>query len=148
MSYGGWSPVSTTQIKFSGKWISKPVDHAGTVVQFPYGGVGTQHAVDRAKTAMQYVGRQYPVYDVGESRAETVTVTTTIDGADPNAAAQHSLAESVGRNADIVLYRDGRGRKFYAMPSDWSETDDYMGSYKLSFTLNRVDYAEGYLAAT
>jgi hypothetical protein len=146
MSYSGWSNVATQTIKFKGKWISKPTDHAGTLCQFPYGGVGTQHGVDRAKTAMQYVGRQYPVYDVGEARAETVNVTAQIAGEDPNAPKQYALAESIGRNADVVLYRDGRGRKFYAMPSDWSATDVEMGGYDIAFTLNRVDYSEGFAA--
>jgi hypothetical protein len=142
MAYGAWSEVAASTATLRGMWLADPTDPEGTVVRFPYGGVGRQHGLDRAKTAMQFVGRAYPVYDVGEARAETIQVSTTIPGDDIDAVAQYALARAIGENADIVLYRDGRGRKMYAMPSDWSSTDLEMGGYQVTFLLNRVDYDE------
>ncbi len=142
MAYSAWSNVETASARLRGTWLSKPEDPAGSVVVFPYGGVGKQHSLDRAKTAMQFVGRSYPVYDVGEARAETIQVSTTINGEDPDSEEQYARAKDIGRDAEILLYRDGRGRKLYAMPTDWNSTDLEQGSYLVSFLLNRVDYDE------
>lgn len=147
MAYGPWSNVVTGSATVTGTWIQNPASPAATVVHFPYGGVGKQEAQDRAKTAMQFAGRAYPVYDVGEPRAETVQVTTTIsneDGIDHKALAEK--ARDLGRNADVILYRDGRGRKIYGIISDWSMTDTEMGRYEVSFLVNRVDYDEALVA--
>ena len=142
MPFSDWSAVEVGSTTLKGTWISKPADPKGSIVRLPYGGVGRQHSLDRAKTAQQFVGRAFPVYDVGEARAETIQVTTTINGEDEGSDEQYRRAVEIGQEADVVLYRDGRGRKMYAMPSDWSATDLEQGSYSVSFLLNRVDYDE------
>lgn len=137
----GWSNEVTGGIKLSGAWIHQPGQEADGLV-LPYGGVGRTQALDRAKTSLQFVGREYPVYDVGEARAESIQITSQIIVEDGDVETKADRLRDIGRDADLVLFRDGRGRKMYCMPSDWSMTDLDMGAYEVSFLLNRVDYDE------
>jgi hypothetical protein len=141
---GPWSDTVTVIATLRGMWLSIPGDTAFREVSFPYGGVGRSETMDVSKTGMQYVGRRYPVYDIGEARAEALTVTTQIPGLRENSGfnTQLAAARRFGREGEIVLYRDGRGRKMYAILGGWTLTDTEQGSVDVAFTLTRVDYNE------
>jgi hypothetical protein len=143
MALGPWGNEASATASFSGTWITNPDEPADSVVLLRYGGVGRQFAADTAKTAMQFVGRQFPVYDVGEAQAESISVETTITGDDFDAKAQLAMLSKMIREGKVMLYRDGRGRKTYAVATDLQVEDLEQGSYKVTFLLNRVDYDEG-----
>jgi len=136
-----WSNSEVQSTSFSGAWIHPPAN-PGATLRLPYGGVGRQESRDRAKTSLQFVGRQYPVYDVGEARAESIQITSQIIREDGDVAAKVARAREIGQDAEVVLFRDGRGRKLFAIPTDWTMTDLDQGGYEVSFLLNRVDYDE------
>jgi hypothetical protein len=142
MAYGPWSEVKAATTSFHGTWIYDPADPAGTIISFAYGGVGRQESRDRAKTAMQFAGRTYPVYDVGEARAHSVSVAVQVNGEEEGAAALIERARKLGQDATVILYRDGRGRRFFGMISDFTQTDLEMGSAEISFLVNRAHYDE------
>jgi hypothetical protein len=142
MAFGPWGNEASASTTFKGAWISDPDNHPETLIILPYGGVGRQHSKDRAKTALQFVGRKFPVYDVGEARAESMNISTTLPGDDEGTPVTiRRLREMVG-DSQVVLFRDGRGRKMYAMPTDFVVTDIEQGGYEVSFLLNRVDFDE------
>jgi chitosanase len=142
MAFGPWGNEASASTTFKGAWISNPSNHPETLIILPYGGVGRTHSKDRAKTALQFVGRTYPVYDLGEARAESLNVSTTLPGDDEGTPVTiRRLRDMVG-DSQVVLFRDGRGRKMYAMPTDFTTTDIEMGGYEVSFLLNRVDFSE------
>ena len=148
MSYGAWSNTDDAGITLNGSWVQDPASPSTTAIQFLYGGVGRQEGRDRARTALQFVGRAYPVYDVGEAKALTIQVTTRISTQDGELI-NSGLVDQVrglGDNSNVMLYRDNRGRKVYGIISDFSMTDLEMGDYAVSFLVNAVDYSEGLLA--
>ena len=142
MPFGPWGNEASASTAFRGTWISDPANHEGTLIILPLGGVGKQHSKDRAKTALQFVGRTFPVYERGEARAESINVETYIlhdhEGSD---ITLRRIREIVGES-QIVLFRDGRGRKMYGMPTDFVIEDLEQGDYKVTFLMNRVDYDE------
>jgi hypothetical protein len=143
MALGPWGNEESATASFSGTWITDPTEPADAVVRLRYGGVGRQFSSDTAKTAMQFVGREFPVYDVGEAQAESISVETTISGDDFDAKAQLAMLSKMIREGKVLLYRDGRGRKTYAVATDLQVEDLEQGGYKVTFLLNRVDYDEG-----
>lgn len=142
MAFGPWGNEASSSTTFKGAWISDPDNHPETLIILPFGGVGRQHSKDRAKTALQFVGRKYPVYDVGEARAESLNVSTTLPGDDEGTAVTIRRLRDLVGDSQVVLFRDGRGRKMYAMPTDFTATDIEQGGYEVSFLLNRVDFSE------
>lgn len=142
VEYSGWSNEDSSSIRLGGTWIQDPADPAGTIVHFRYGGIGRQESVDRAKTAMQFAGRDFPAYDIGEAKAQSVNVSVQINGEEENAVESVFRARQFALESVIVLYRDGRGRKIYGMMSDWSMTDSEMGSAEISFVVSRSDFSE------
>ncbi len=142
MAYGPWGNEVSASSRFRGTWITDPDNPAETVIRLRYGGVGRQNSRDRAKTALQFVGRKYPVYDVGEARAESVSVDATLSAEDGDAEEQLELLEQLIGDGEVILYRDSRGRKIFAIGTDFQAEDLDQRSYKVSFLLNRVDYDE------
>ena len=140
--FGPWGNEATASARFSGAWITDPRDPAGTVIRLRYGGVGRQNSRDRAKTAMQFVGRKYPVYDIGDARAESISVDAVLSSEDGDAQESMDRLERMIGEGEVVLFRDGRGRKMYSMGTDFQAEDLELGSYRVTFLLNRVDYDE------
>lgn len=136
-----WSAEVSGRTKFSGAWLHHP-GLPETILVLPYGGVGRTESRDRAKTALQFVGRRFPVYDVGEARAESIQINSQIIREDGDVEEKVAKLRAIGEDAAVVLFRDGRGRKVFAMPTDWTMTDLDQGGYEVSFLLNRVDFDE------
>lgn len=142
MAFGPWSNEVTASTRFSGTWINDPDNPAETVIRLRYGGVGRQNSRDRAKTALQFVGRSFPVYDVGDARAQSLNVDAVLSSEDGDAEQQMAMLEQLIGDGEVILYRDARGRKMYAMGTDFQAEDLEMGSYHVTFLLNRVDFDE------
>ena len=133
MAYGPWSNEADALSRFRGTWILDPEDPAETVVRLRYGGVGRQNSRDRAKTALQFVGRKFPVYDIGDARAESVNVDAVLSAEDGDAEEQLAQLQQLIGDGQVILYRDGRGRKFYAVGTDFQAEDLDQRSYRVSF---------------
>jgi hypothetical protein len=161
MVFGPWGNEVAATTQFSGTWLQDPEDPAGTVIKLAYGALGREVSIDRAKTALQFVGRPFPVYDVGEARAESLQVETTLNAEEDGDAAVLDQLDNAGQtgkrltakqmlkklralvgDSNVILYRDARGRKMYAVASDFTSKDVEKGSYEVSFLLSRVDYDE------
>jgi len=142
MPFGPWGNEANASTRFTGTWILDPDDAGNTVLRLRYGGVGKQNSRDRAKTALQFVGRKYPVYDLGEARAESISVSTTLINEDGDAEQQLALLTQLIGEGHVILYRDGRGRKMYAIGTDFQVEDLEQGGYAITFLLNRVDFDE------
>lgn len=142
MALGPWGNEATASTRFNGTWILDPADPPNTVVRLRYGGVGRQNSRDRAKTALQFVGRKFPVYDVGEARAESISVDAILSSEDGDAEDQLIQLNALIGEGQVILYRDGRGRKMYAVGTDFQSEDLDQRSYRVSFLLNRVEFDE------
>lgn len=142
MAFGPWGNEVASSSRFSGTWILDPDDPAGTVIRLRYGGVGRQNSRDRAKTAMQFVGRKFPVYDVGDARAESINVDAVLSAEDGDAEEQLEQLQNMIGEGQVILYRDARGRKIYAVGTDFQSEDLDQRSYRVSFLLNKVDFDE------
>ncbi len=158
MPFGPFGNEVAASTQFSGTWIQDPDDPANTVIRLDYGALGREVSVDRAKTALQFVGRPYPVYDVGEARAESIQVETVLNAEEDSDVAVGDALSPSGRNrtakqmlkalralvgdSNVILFRDARGRKMYAMATDFTSKDLEKGSYEVKFLLNRVDFDE------
>lgn len=128
-------------ISFSGTVIHDPTNPVGTLLRLPYGGVGKQRDIDIDKTALRYVGRTLPVYDVSTQETQGLSFSPTLVYEMENYSELKSKMEILARATTARLLRDKRGRKMYCVILKWSEEDIELGvSYDLEF--DAVDYVE------
>lgn len=91
---------------------------------------------DNQKTAIHFDGRKYPVDEYSGFGRHDITCTFFLSEKEIDDF--YLLFD----NGNIVLYRDKRGRKIYGSLSNLTTSDTYRGR-TISFTVSRVNYAEG-----
>ena len=126
---------------FLGLYLHDPVDPAGTVRQFLYGGAVNSEEVSATGTELRFVGRTYPVFEYGEQLAQKVDVKITVPFGDTWAADVDYLRE-VARSRSVRCYRDSRGRKVFGVVSASGVSDQKHGS-EVSLAVTRVQFTEG-----
>jgi hypothetical protein len=86
---------------------------------------------------MQFVGRKYPVSEFGEFEELDFDITFTCR----NKEGLDSFLELYHR-FETMLYRDYRGRRSFVTAYSVDVTDGPVGTYKVSFNPQQVDYHE------
>jgi hypothetical protein len=140
MSQTASNIVTGVSLTMRGSYIYRVGDEAGSLFILPIGGVDTKVAEGRDSTALQFAGREYPVYDFGSGKSETLDRATTLTYSDEDGARLNSL-RAMSKSNDTWCYRDKRGRKLFCVMTKYVETDIAFG-YNVSFTLTRVDFSE------
>lgn len=135
-AYSTWV-TATGPIQIKGVLLLDPIDPVGTRRAYRY---NDEEAVDdwTIDAALQeYAGRTFPSVEFGdaESRVLTVPVLHSRGTVAGDAAALVALL----RRKAIVLYRDRRGRKMYALLEVDSVTDTAYG-HKTGLKLTAVNY--------
>jgi hypothetical protein len=88
------------------------------------------------QSEMRFEGREYPVYEQNGFKSESLSCAFWVrEYADAKAFYERFA------KGDIVLLRDGRGRKIYGVLGDISVSEAHPG-YTLNFTVTRCDYVE------
>lgn len=127
-------------LTLTGTWVHDPDDPSGTAHQYPYGpGGGT--TLDLAPVLTLYAGRQYPVADFGEHQQDQCKLSLDLPFGNTWSDDLASLVD-FHQLRKTVLVRDGRGRKFFGILSDFSDTPQRWGS-TVSVVVTRVTYVEG-----
>lgn len=130
------SAAATESITFGGLWMSDPMDPAGTIREFPYGRAQRSSALAREHTGTHYAGRELPVFDYGDQRAETFSVKAEVPyGATWRDDMDALQAFAVDRR--VLTVRDGRGRSFTGALSGYQEDDQEWGT-SVSFAVTRA----------
>jgi hypothetical protein len=132
--------VLDVSLTMRGSYIYRVGSEADTLFVLPVGGVDSKDAGGRDSTALQFAGREYPVYDFGSGKSETLDRSTTLTYSTDDMLRLSRLRE-MRYSSDTWVYRDKRGRKLFCVMTKYSETDIAFG-YNVSFTLTRVDFNE------
>lgn len=135
------STTSTaTATPLAGVWVHDPAFADMTISNFPYGNVGRSEGISVETTALRYIGRALPVYDMGGFESQSLDITITI----PSGPDEQDTAEwfrSAVRARRTLCYRDNRGRLTYGIIGSISFEDMREGT-GVSFSFETVDYTE------
>lgn len=131
--------VTPAPLRLSGVWLHDPADPASTALALPFDGMGRTSEDTLDLTLRQYVGRDLPTPEWGTSEARSVKLGTTFRRDD--AGLRDRLMLLVRRRA-VLLYRDTRGRKLYAVLGGVPLTDGPLGQ-TTDLTFTAVSYVEG-----
>jgi hypothetical protein len=139
------SPISTTTgAEMAGAWVHDITNAYATIQHYPYAQAAAE-SVDIESAVLAFVGRTYPVAEVGVARTDTLAVSIRLPP-DVRQAAEETW-RAWRRNATTLYYRDGRGRSWpAAITAPVTIAPDGHGSI-LSTTLQRVDTTSTTLAA-
>jgi hypothetical protein len=140
MSQTASNIVTGVSLSMRGSYIYRLRDEAGSLFVLPIGGVDSKDSRSRDSTALQFAGREYPVYDFGSGKSETLDRATTLTYSDDDMLRLSRLRE-MSTSSDTWVYRDKRGRKLFCVMTKYAETDISYGT-TVSFTLTRVDFNE------
>lgn len=132
--------VMGVSLSMRGSYIYRVGAEESTLFVLPIGGVDSKDSRGRDSTALQFAGREYPVYDFGSGKSETIDRSTTLTYSDDDVFRLARLRE-MSQSNDTWVYRDKRGRKIYCVMTKYAEQDIAYG-YNVSFTLTRVDFDE------
>lgn len=132
--------VLDVMLAMRGSYIYRVGAEAATMFVLPIGGVDAKDNKSRDSTALQFAGRQYPVYDFGSGQGETLDRATTLTYSDEDILRLSRLRE-MSQSSDTWCYRDKRGRKIFCVMTKYTETDIAYG-YTVAFSLARVDFNE------
>lgn len=128
---------SMTAPSLVGVWMHSPSDAGNTISNYPYG-IGRTESIGVQNNALQYIGRTYPVYDLGVFEDQSVSATVTVPYS-PDYASQVDWFRSMVRNRKTICYRDSRGRKYYVIIVSVAFADTEIGT-DVSFTATTIDY--------
>lgn len=130
------SASSSESISFDGLWISDPLDHEGTIRQFPYGKASHSTSYDRMSSGTHYAGRELPVFDFGDQLTETFSIQVEIPyGSTWRDDVDAMQAFAVDQR--VLTVRDARGRAFTGAMTGYKESDQSWGT-QVSFTVTRA----------
>lgn len=130
------SQTYTTQLDLHGIWLSDPVDHPGTIHNFPWDS-GRASMFEPEVALNAYVGRTFAVAEFGTTAKESVRLPLPLDDENGDRDAFQML---IRRNTTL-LYRDGRGRKMFCILQSENMADTSYGG-KVDFAAYSVDYSE------
>lgn len=135
------SAISTvTAPSFFGVWLHEYTDPEGTEAHFLYGNIGRAEKITVDRTLVQYIGRTRPVAEHGESEDVNLSLAITIPWDEDHDAAVEWWRDRV-RARVTMLYRDGRGRRYYVDPGALTITDVREGTI-VSIPVDAVDFDE------
>ena len=132
--------VSVAAPDFLGVWVHDPDDPANTVRQFMYGSRDRTQDGSVESTALQFVGRAYPVYDFGDAQAQQVSMTVLVPFGD-TWAADVAYLEALPAARTTICYRDNRGRVVFGVVTSTKTSDELEGT-GVGLSVTRVDFSE------
>lgn len=93
---------------------------------------------NRKIVATKFAGCLAPKAEKGETKYRTAQLSFLVDDE------MYNKLMNIVDNAQVLLYRDGRGRKFYCQVTSYpTQVDADFGYYTTSFTITEVAFAEG-----
>ena len=135
------STIATTVAPtLTGVWIHDPTASEETISNFLYGNVGRTEGIAIEATALRFIGRAMPVYDMGGFESQELDIDITIPNG-PDEQDQVEWFRTAVRNRRTLCYRDNRSRLHYGVVSTISFTDKPEGT-GVSFTFHTSDYTE------
>ena len=129
-----------TAPKLQGVWIHDPENAIETSSSFPYGNVGRSEGLSVQSTALQFIGRALPVYDMGGFESQELDISIDIL-AGPDEQGNVDWFRNAVRARKVLAYRDNRGRLTYGIITEIGFTDTRMGT-TVDFVFNTTDYSE------
>ena len=130
------SESAVSSITLKGVHLHDISDPTGTNYNFMADSEGRGRTRKKDTQLVQFAGRVSPVAQSTNKRTAEVNVSLLLrNNAEYNAFSR--LWES-----DILCYRDGRGRLEYGVIIEEPIEDEVVDRYRVSFTLNRIDYTE------
>lgn len=139
-----WSTVDTyadgtgsAALSLMGVWLHDPADAAGTSKHFLYDGLRRTEDWSPVVELFRFAGRPRVVAQFGEMpREELLSVVIQT----PDSSTRDEVI-ALAQRKKILLYRDGRGRKYYVVVNSFSLTDDNAGG-TVRLSLSVVDYSD------
>lgn len=93
---------------------------------------------NREVVATKFAGCTAPKIEKGETNYRTAQLSFLVDDE------MYNKLMNIFDNAQVLLYRDGRGRKFYCQVTSYpTQVDSDFGYYTTSFTITEVAFVEG-----
>lgn len=132
------STVYTKSITFTGVWIHDPLDAESSVHHFELDGNGRSSSRYKNGQFMQFAGRKKPVFERSVHETQDVSVTLILLNGTSDA---ESLSELF--DADVVCYRDGRGRLLFGVMRELPLNDESYGAQTVNINIIETDYNEG-----
>lgn len=132
--------ITVTSAPLMGVWIHDPANPPETISNFPYGNIGRTEGITVQSTALNFVGRSLPVYDMGGNETHELNIDILL----PTGSDEQQLVEwfrSALRQRSVLCYRDNRGRIAYGIINSLNLTDAREGT-TVSFVFNTADYNE------
>jgi hypothetical protein len=120
-------------------WLHDPTDPAGTVAQYLFGGTGRSGEPAAASTELQFVGREFPVFQYGEQQTNEVRTTVQVPHG-PDWATQVQALRDIPALKRTLCYRDNRGRIVFGRIGVRDTDQDY-GSL-VDLMVDRSDFDE------
>lgn len=140
MAYADSIAVYTQAPELIGVWVHDPTEADTSVAHYLYGNVGRTESVSVQAAPISFVGRTYPVYNIGGNESQTVEIAIAV----PSGAGEQEMVEDLRdavRNRRTLCYRDGRGRLVYGVITGIKIADLREGT-GVSGTIITVDYEE------
>ena len=131
---------TATAPTLDGVWVHDPSAPETTASNFLYGNVGRSEGISIESTALRFIGRSLPVYDMGGFESQELSIDITIPYGEDEQD-QVDWFRSAVRNRRTLCYRDNRGRLSYGIIGSISFKDEQHGT-SVSFTFNTVDFTE------
>lgn len=123
----------------TGLWLCDAADQFNTLRHFPYGAAGAE-GVGIEEQALQFVGREYPVMEVGVGRNQTVAIQCVIPFSDLDWMTQVEWWRTRKRAGATLLLRDGRNHAHAGyLAGDLTITPTTQGA-TIGGSFQRVDY--------
>lgn len=132
--------VTVTSAPLVGVWIHDPTNPPETISNFPYGNIGRTEGLTVQSSALSFIGRSLPVYDMGGNETHSLNIDILL----PSGSDEQQLVEWFRKilwNRSVICYRDNRGRIVYGIIESLNLTDAREGT-TVSFVLNSADYNE------
>ncbi len=133
-------PQTVVAPELQGLWMHDPQDAEGTIIQFLYGGAVNAESVGVSSTALQFAGRQYPVYDFGDPQNNSFDVSIQVPFSD-TWYDEIAALKALPLNRTTMCFRDSRSRVVFGVVLEVKFGDEMFGT-KVSFTVVRNDYTE------
>jgi hypothetical protein len=130
------SATATGGVTFQGLWIHDPLDAEGTIRQHLYGAAQRSLTAAVEHSGTVYAGREYPVFDWGDQRAEEFAVRVDVPHGTSWQDDMDAL-KSFAENQRTTTVRDSRGRSITGAVAGYSEDDQLWGT-RVSFTVTRA----------
>lgn len=134
-TYTTYTPAVT------GVWLYDPVDLYGTLRHFPYGEAFAE-ALGVEETSLQFVGRQYPVFETGVGQTQDLTLSVTIPLSDIDWREQVEWWRTRKRSRRVLQLRDGRLHMHAGYLNGTLSVAPSRSGAVVSCAFSRVDYTQ------